>query len=161
MPELTDPELALLSRAVDQAAAARQAGNHPFGSVLADADQQLLLSAQNTVVTESDVSNHAELNLVRLASRRYGRHELGSATLFSSAEPCAMCAGGIYWSGIGRVVYAIAEQVLAGFTGDDPENPTLDLPCRQVFAAGRRPVEVIGPVPMASAHAVHDGFWRP
>lgn len=159
--ELTSAELALLEQSIREAAAARAAGNHPFGSVLGDAADHLVLSAQNTVVTESDVTGHAELNLVRLASRTYGRGELSAYTLYTSTEPCAMCAGGIYWAGIGRVVFALPEEALADFTGDDPENPTMDLPCRQVFAAGRNAPSVVGPVPLESARAVHTGFWRP
>ena len=72
-----------------------------------------------------------------------------------------MCAGAIYWSGIGRVVYAISEADLRGITGDDPENPTLDLPCREVFARGQRPVAVEGPAEVPGAVAVHEGFWNP
>ena len=161
MADLSAPELALLERAVAEAAAARAAGNHPFGAVLGDGEHREVLAAQNTVLTESDVTGHAELNLVRLASRRLGRPVLGAYTLYTSTEPCAMCAGGVYWAGIGRVVYALAEQALAEFTGDDPENPTMDLPCREVFATGQRPTVVVGPVPLDSARAVHAGFWRP
>lgn len=150
----------LLSRAVSLAAEAKSEGNHPFGALLADAQGGVLLTARNNVVTESDVTGHAETNLVRLASRTYGRFELAPLTLYSSAEPCAMCAGAIYWSGIGRVVFALAEEELLGFTGDDPENPTLSLSCRDVMAAGQRQVEVIGPVDLAAARDVHRGFWR-
>jgi tRNA(Arg) A34 adenosine deaminase TadA len=150
----------LLLAAVEIARAARAAGNHPFGALLADDTGRILLTAQNTVVTASDVTGHAETNLVRLASGAFGRAELGSLALFSSTEPCAMCAGAIYWSGIGRVVYALAEDELGLMTGDDPENPTLSLACRQVFAAGQRPILVDGPFDLLAAWEVHDGFWR-
>ena len=150
----------LLSRAVALAAAAREEGNHPFGALLTDEAGTVLLTATNTVVTESDVTGHAETNLVRSASRTFGRSELAAMTLYSSAEPCAMCAGAIYWSGIGRVVYALAEHELLGITGDDPENPTLSLPCREVFAAGQRKIEVVGPVELTAARQVHAGFWH-
>jgi tRNA(Arg) A34 adenosine deaminase TadA len=72
-----------------------------------------------------------------------------------------MCAGAVYWSGIGRVAYALSEADLKAVTGDDPENPTLDLPCREVFARGQRPVAVEGPEDIPGAAAVHEGFWRP
>lgn len=71
-----------------------------------------------------------------------------------------MCAGAIYWAGISKVVFALAESELAAMTGDDPENPTLALPCRQVFAAGQRPTEVLGPFDLPDARTVHEGFWR-
>jgi len=150
----------LLRRAVALAAAARDSGNHPFGSLLASAAGEVLFEAQNTVVTESDVTGHAETNLVRLASRAYGRFELAGTTLYTSTEPCAMCSGAIYWSGIGRVVFALAESELSALTGDDPENPTLSLPCREVFAAGQRPIEVLGPYALPEALEVHRDFWK-
>ena len=71
-----------------------------------------------------------------------------------------MCAGGIYWSGISRVVYGLAETGLADLAGVDPKNPTLDLPCRIVLGAGQRAIEVIGPLLVEEAAAVHAGFWN-
>jgi tRNA(Arg) A34 adenosine deaminase TadA len=70
-----------------------------------------------------------------------------------------MCAGAIYWSGIGRVVYALAEKDLLRYTGSHEENPTLDLPCREVFARGPRAVVVEGPFLEEEAGKVHMGFW--
>ena len=70
-----------------------------------------------------------------------------------------MCAGAIYWSGIGRVVYALAEDALRAMTGDDPANPTMALPCREVFARGQRQTIVEGPALEDEAGAVHAGFW--
>ena len=70
-----------------------------------------------------------------------------------------MCAGAIYWAGIGRLVYGLGERELKALTGDHAENPTLDLPCRTVFAAGQRRVEVIGPLLADEAAALHEGAW--
>jgi len=70
-----------------------------------------------------------------------------------------MCAGAIYWAGIGRVVFGLSEQRLRMITGAHAENPTLDLPCRSVFAAGQHPTEVIGPLLEDEAAALHDGAW--
>ena len=112
----------------------------------------------NTVETERDPTGHAELNLVRQVGH-LGADVLASTTLYTSTEPCAMCSGGIYWAGIGHVVFALAETDLLAVTGADPRNPTLALPSRNVFAAGSRAVEVIGPVTVAGARAVHEGFW--
>lgn len=151
----------LLRQAVSIARDARGHGNHPFGALLADAAGEVLLTAENTVVTESDATGHAETNLVRLASRRFSQPELAVSTLYTSTEPCAMCSGAIYWSGIGSVVYALAEETLYEMTGADAENPTLVLPCRTVFAAGQRTVRVEGPYDIAEAVEVHAGFWNP
>ncbi len=154
-------DLRLLRLAIDVAARARSAGNHPFGAVLASADGEVLLEGQNTVTTERDVTGHAELNLVRAASREFSEEELSQTTLYSSTEPCAMCAGGIYWSGIGRVVYALPEARLGELTGADAENPTMHLSARTVLAAGQRVIEVEGPADLPEALAVHLGFWDP
>lgn len=70
-----------------------------------------------------------------------------------------MCAGAIYWSGLRRVVYGLTERNLKKITGNHPENPTLDLPCAVVFAAGQRQVEVIGPLLEDEAAKVHEGVW--
>jgi tRNA(Arg) A34 adenosine deaminase TadA len=85
---------------------------------------------------------------------------LAKATLYSSAEPCAMCAGAIYWAGIGRLVYGLSEHGLRELTGNHPENPTLDLPCREVFRTGQRPTEVVGPLLEDEAAALHQGIWK-
>ena len=150
-----------LLRAIAVAQRARKAGNHPFGAVLASSGGEVLLEAGNTVTTERDVTGHAEINLVRLASPVFDEAALAGCTLYSSTEPCAMCAGAIYWSGIGRVVYALAEQDLYRLTGADPENPTMRLGVRAVLDAGQRKVTVEGPFDMPEAAAVHEGFWQP
>jgi hypothetical protein len=68
-----------------------------------------------------------------------------------------MCAGTQYWAHIGRTVFGIAEKALLAETGNHPENPTLDLPCRQVFAHGQKDVRVIGPVPERCAKEIANG----
>lgn len=151
----------MLLQAISVARQSREHGNHPFGAVLADSDNRLLLSAENTVVTAADATGHAETNLVRLASSAYSLAQLRTFTLYTTTEPCAMCSAATYWVGIGTVVYALAESDLREMTGADVRNPTLALPCRDVFAAGSRPVNVYGPYELAEARDVHAGFWHP
>ena len=151
---------ALLRRAIELADRARAGGNHPFGALLATADGRIALEAENSVGTTRDVTGHAETNLVSAASRRFEAEELATMTLVTSCEPCAMCSGAIYWSGIGAVVYGLSEKGLLALTGDDPENPTLDLPCRTVLSAGQRAIAVTGPLLEEEAAASHAGFWR-
>lgn len=148
-----------LRRAIQLSADARAHGNHPFGAVLVGPDGAIALESENTVSTGNDVTNHAETNLVRLAGRTLPTAELGAYTLVTSCEPCAMCAGAIYWSGIGTVVYGLPESGLRALTGDDPDIPTLSHPCRLVFAAGSRPVTVVGPLLADEAAEPHRGFW--
>ncbi|PWD49943.1 nucleoside deaminase [Serinibacter arcticus] len=146
-------------RAIALAAQARERGNHPFGAVLVGPDGAALLEAENTVADDGDVTGHAETNLVRLATTTLPHDDLPATTLVSSCEPCAMCAAAIYWAGIGRIVYALPEHVLYEIAGEDPENPTLRLPCRDVVAAGSKPVDVVGPMLEDEAAEVHRDFW--
>lgn len=164
MTDSADPTVVSLAdqkhllHAIDVAARARQNGNHPFGAILITVDGQLV-EGENTVVTEHDPTGHAETNLVRLAAQKLGTEALHRSTLYTSTEPCAMCSGAIYWAGIPRVVYALPEQQLAEMVPEQDGEPTMNLPCRDVFAAGGSTVHVAGPALIEQAAAVHAGFW--
>jgi len=153
---VTQPDERHLHQAIELAWRARENGNHPFGALLVDGGGAVVLEAENTVLTEHDCTNHAELNLVR-AARHFDETTLRGCTLYTSTEPCAMCAGAIYWSGIGRVVFALAGATLIEMVGDADED--LALPCREVLARGGRAVEVSGPHLEEEARTVHEGFW--
>jgi tRNA(Arg) A34 adenosine deaminase TadA len=156
---MNDMDLENLHYAITVARQSREHGNHPFGAVLVGEDNTVLLQEENTVVTGHDATGHAETNLVRQATLIYSSGELAKCTLYTSTEPCAMCAGAIYWSQIGRVVYALSEVDLYAIIGPSPEH--LLLPCREIFAHSGRHVEVVGPAPELAkeAMAVHEGFW--
>ncbi|GAB4196668.1 MAG: nucleoside deaminase [Roseiflexaceae bacterium] len=117
----------------------------------------MLLQAENSVVTDHDITAHAETNLVRLAWRSLTPQQLVGCTLYTSTEPCAMCAGAIHWAGIGRVVYGLAESELHAMAGASSNH--LMLPCREVFARAQRPITVAGPLLEDEARAVHHDFW--
>jgi tRNA(Arg) A34 adenosine deaminase TadA len=149
-----------LLRAIELARLSRVKGNHPFGSLLVDASGQVVLEAENSVVADRDVTGHAELNLVRAASAQLDVVTVKGSTLYASTEPCAMCAGAIYWSGIGRVVYALGSEELTAIVKDVTGASALALSCREVFARGGREVDVSGPHLADEAAAVHHGFWN-
>jgi tRNA(Arg) A34 adenosine deaminase TadA len=155
---MNEDEYHLLA-AVELARRSRESGNHPFGARLVDATGQMLLEAENTVVTGRDCTGHAETNLMRIASERFSPEFLQGCTLYTSTEPCAMCAGAIYWGNVRRVVFALSEEELREIVGSNPDNPTLALPCREVFARGQHEVKVSGPHLKQQARAVHEGFW--
>ena len=148
-----------LRRCFDVARRARARGSHPFGAILVSPSGDVLLEAENGYLPERDMTAHAERLLATSASRAHRPEFLAGCTLYTSAEPCAMCAGAAYWAGIGRVVYGLSERRLKAMTGAHDENPTLDLPCREVFARGQRHVEVVGPLLEDEAAALHDGAW--
>lgn len=149
-----------LRRCFDVARRSMTHGNHPFGAILVDAEGKVLLEAENGYMPARDGTAHAERLLATQACRTLAPDVLAKATMYSSAEPCAMCAGAIYWAGIGRLVYGLSEHRLRDYTGNHPENPTLDLPCRAVFASGQRPTEVVGPLLEDEAAALHEGVWK-
>jgi tRNA(Arg) A34 adenosine deaminase TadA len=149
-----------LRRSFEVARRAMTHGNHPFGAILVDQHRNVLLEAENGYMPAHDGTAHAERLLATQACTTLSADVLKRATLYSSAEPCAMCAGAIYWAGIGRLVYGLSEYRLRAVTGNHPENPTLDLPCREVFRSGQRPTEVIGPLLEDEAEALHDGVWN-
>jgi tRNA(Arg) A34 adenosine deaminase TadA len=150
----------LLRRSFEVARRSLMHGNHPFGAILVDQGRNILIESENGYMPARDGTAHAERVLASKACTTLSPAVLAKATLYSSAEPCAMCAGAIYWAGIGRLVYALSEHRLRGITGDHPENPTLNLPCRDVLATGQRPTEVIGPLLEDEAAALHHGVWR-
>lgn len=158
-PDPADRDETFLRLSFDAARRAMERGNHPFGAILVDANGKVLMEAGNAFMPSRDGTAHAERLLCTEASLAYREEVLKTCTLYSSAEPCAMCAGAIYWVGIGRLVYGLGEARLKAITGDHPENPTLDLPCRNVFAAGQKSIEVVGPLLEDEAAAQHENFW--
>jgi tRNA(Arg) A34 adenosine deaminase TadA len=149
-----------LRRTFQLALEAKGNGKHPFGALVVDARGAVISEAgNNSLPPEGDPTQHAEVVAAAKAARLRTPAELASATLYASAEPCCMCAGAIYWCNIGRVVYALSEERLLGITGDHPQNPTLALTCRRVFASGQHPVKVVGPLIEDEASEVHRGFW--
>lgn len=148
----------LLRIANEVAQAALAGGHHPFGAILVAPDQHTVLMRQGNV----DSVNHAESVLARDAARRFDSDMLWQCTLVTTVEPCAMCAGTQYWANIGTLVYGMSERDLLALTGNHAENPTLDLPCRDVFARGQKKMQIIGPVKEMQAEiaALHLSFWH-
>ena len=144
----------LVREAIALARQARAEGNHPFGALLA-LDGRILLTARNTVVTDRNPTAHAEANLIDNAIRQLSTEQLQRSVLYSSCEPCAMCAGKMYWAGIRSLVYALAAEELATLAGR-----RFLVPCRELFSRASDVVTVEGPVAIAEARKVHLGFWE-
>lgn len=150
-----------LRRAIEISKESREGGNTPFGAVLVDENGEIIMEQGNVELSENKCTGHAEIMLVEKASKEYSKDFLWTTTLYTTAEPCAMCAGAIYWGNIGRVVYGMTERRLLELTGSHEQNPTFDLPCRDVFSKGQKDIEVIGPIEEVEKEAakVHEGFW--
>lgn len=158
--ELTSEDRAHLTAAIELSRRARENGNHPFAALLVGPEGEVVMEMENGVVTGRNLTAHAECLLAQRASGEYDLSYLAKSTMYTSAEPCVMCAGAVYWSGIGRVVYGLSERALLPLTGAHDENPTMSLPCREVFARGQRHVDVVGPAMESEAGEPHKGFWH-
>lgn len=150
-----------LKRAIEVSKESREQGNTPFGAILVDGDGNIVMEQGNVEITEHICTGHAETTLAARASHKYTKEFLWNCTLYTTAEPCAMCAGAIYWANIGHVVYGMTERQLLSMTGSNEINPTFDLPCRNVFACGQKDIEVVGPIDevVEEAAKVHAGYW--
>ena len=151
-----------LKRAIEISRESRKNGNTPFGALLADAEGKILLEQPNVEITERKCTGHAETQVAERASMEYSKDFLAGCTLYTTAEPCAMCSGAIYWAAMDRVVYGITHNDLLPQSGADPLYPTFDLPCREVFARGQKNIEVVGPFPelVEEIAEVHKGYWN-
>lgn len=149
-----------LRRCFELARQARQRGDHPFGAVLVNAAGECILEAENTVETTADITAHAELNLVKQARRHWSADQLAHCTLYTSTEPCPMCAGAIFWGNIRQVVFGLSEAGLYDIIGTHSEE-VLMLPCAEVFERGKKNIQVKGPFLTSEARSVHEGFWSP
>ena len=134
----------------------------PFGCILVNKNGEILMEQMNVEGTDYKCTGHARTQLIERASIRYTKSFLWDCTLYSTAEPCAMCTGAMYWANLGRIVYGMSEKDLLAVTGSDPKNPTFDLPCREVLARGQKDIKVLGPFPeiVDAVAEVHKEFWN-
>ena len=157
---LNDVDGRYLRQAIALADKARERGNRPFGALIVAADGRVLAEASNANGESGDCTAHAELSAIRLASPLHCRDALATATLYSSAEPCVMCAGAIFWSAIGRVVYGIDAERLRVFRGERLDQKDAELSCRDVFERSSHAIECIGPSLIDEASQSHQGGWK-
>jgi len=142
-----------IRRAIDLARRSREHGNHPFGALLV-AGGQIVLEAENTVVSQDNPTLHAEMNLVQGAWRKLPAELIRKSTLYTSTEPCPMCTGAIFWSGIRRVVFSMLARDLGEMTDDKFCGP-----CKALFDRADEKTEVVGPILADEGRQVHLGFW--
>lgn len=140
--------------AIDLSREAIEEGNTPFGSLLV-VDGSVVHTAKNTTVTENDFAAHPEFKLARWASRELDPEERASCTMYTSTEPCPMCATGIYYAGLERVVYSVPGRELANLR----EDGGVDIPCQEVIERGGGRTVVDGPVLESEGMQVHEEFF--
>ena len=141
---MTEADERHLRRAIELAAAARAAGDMPFGSLLAGPAGEVLAEDRNTVVTEQDITAHPELKLARWAARQLDRDVARQTTMYTSCQPCPMCRGAIARSGLGRVVFALSGEQLQELRppgGVSPDAAEVAYEGPALFAEARVPVD--------------------
>jgi tRNA(Arg) A34 adenosine deaminase TadA len=123
---------------------ARAHGNRPFGAMLVAGNGAVLAVAENSQVTDGQILAHAEMNLLHRAVQDFTPDVLATSTLYTSAEPCAMCAGAMVWSGISRLVFGLSGDRLHQLSGFSPQGQVAS--AREVLATAGRHVEIVGPL---------------
>ena len=141
--------------AIEASARAADQGDGPFGAVLVSPGGEVLLVASNNVKTAGDCTGHAEMVLIRQAQTQFGRPALRGATVFASGEPCAMCAGALFWAGVGRIVFAASQADIIRALGASPAMP---IDSRRTLAGAQPAVQIDGPLLGDEAYAVLKKF---
>ena len=137
----------------------REHGNRPFGAILVSGRGRVLLEAENTQDVTHDCTGHPETRLLAEATRQFPRTLLAQCTLYVNAEPCPMCSGAIFWSGVGRVVFGLSSSRLHEVIGNRSEQ--LREHCAELLARGTHPVEVVGPmIEEEAAQVFKEGTWN-
>ncbi|QSW97856.1 nucleoside deaminase [Haloterrigena alkaliphila] len=140
-------------QAIDLAESAVEHGNTPFGSLLV-VDDEIVRTAENTTLTDDDIAAHPEFELARWAASELESNERESCTMYTSTEPCPMCASAIVYAGLGRVVYGVSVESLA-----ELRDGVIEIPCEEVVDRADAPTAVDGPVLESEGLAVHDDYW--
>jgi tRNA(Arg) A34 adenosine deaminase TadA len=133
-----------LRRAIELALAARAAGQRPYASLLVGPDGEILAEDHNTVLIDQDITAHPELKLARWAARQLDAPVAHATTMYTSCQPCAMCAGAIARSGIGRVVFALSDeqwQELTSTVAVSPHDVEVAYEGPALFVEARVPID--------------------
>ncbi|WP_328943209.1 nucleoside deaminase [Streptomyces sp. NBC_00250] len=138
---ITTADETLLRRAIGIAARAVTLGDAPYGSLLAGPDGTVLAEAHNTVRRDDDITAHPELKLARWAARELDPETAARVTLYTSCQPCGMCAGGIVRSGIGRVVHALSTEQLVELNPQSGAWPAVAQEGPALFDEARAPID--------------------
>ncbi len=143
-----------ITRTYQLAKSAQEKGNQPFGALLV-IDNSAVFTAENSIITDNDITRHAELNLVSMVTQELDPESLSRSILYTSTEPCAMCTGAIFWAGISNIVYGCSAVMLGEIAGG-----TFVVPCRDLLKYGKMQISVVGPILEDQGAAIHRNFWK-
>ena len=146
---------AYLKKALEVAERSMHKGNLPFGCILVDAKGDIIEEGENTVLTSKDNIAHCEINLVHQLAGRYDWDYLNQCTVYASTEPCPMCTAAIFWSGIGKIVFALSKEGFHAIANTTNPDHLFDLSSKALLEHGGRKVEVTGPLMEEETKAVY------
>ncbi|EPX75372.1 cytosine deaminase [Schizosaccharomyces octosporus yFS286] len=155
---LSEKDVKYLRQAINVSGEARKHGNHPFGCVIVDEHDKEVTITENRVPS-ADATQHAELCAVSTITKIRDAESLLKCTLYSSTEPCAMCFGAIFWSGIGRIVFGFSNANLVRLAQLNPKNFYLRVSSKEIAKSASRPIEVLGPFLEDEAAIPHSHYW--
>jgi tRNA(Arg) A34 adenosine deaminase TadA len=151
---------ALLDRTLVLARTARENGDHPFGALLA-VEGIVVAEAVNRVTTTSDLTAHAETELVRLLEREGRLDQLAVGVVYASCEPCPLCIGAMFWAGARHIVFGLSAARLNALSTEPGGSAYgFTVTAAELAAATTSPMVVEGPFHEDAAAGVHDGFWH-
>jgi len=150
IPRTYKPKKKFMHLAIEEAQRARDRGDYPIGAVITrvtNGREVVIASAGNRVKTSGSSIKHVELETLKYVSSGYGRY-LPDFVLYTTHEPCAMCAGACVWSRIGAVVYGVSQEDIDEYGRncgtDEYKWRACLIACEEVFEKGNRQIPVIG-----------------
>ncbi|BBU98769.1 nucleoside deaminase [Providencia hangzhouensis] len=148
-------DIQFMTQALALATDAAKNGNEPFGAVLVK-NNQVVMTGENHIHTESDPTYHAELGLIRQYCSEHKVMDLSDYTLYTSCEPCCMCSGAMVWSQLGRMVYSLSHDELAEIAGFN-----IMLGSDEIFAKSPFKPEVVKGVLKEQAISIYTQYFKP
>ena len=147
-----------LRDAIALSEAARKRGNMPFGAVLVAPNGDVLARAENSIITDRDITAHAEIAALRIASKTCSPHQMAAATMYASGEPCPMCSGAMIRVGLRRLLFGIRATVATPYLPGAAGSMVGSVSCRDVLALAPTPINVQGPLLEDEAKAPFEAF---
>lgn len=158
---MSSPEdLKFVRLAIKEADRAREHGNHPFGALLVDTYGEVLMTSENSVISDNDPIAHAEINLLHSAAKNLSAEQIGLCSVYTNAEPCPMCASAMVCHNIRRLVFGLGMHGIYEVFGGASDAPSLKLESREIFKSAPWPIEVQGPLLEEEARLSLAGFWE-
>lgn len=151
---MTEDHERFMKECIDLAKQAMEQGDPPFGSVLVR-NGEVIAGDHNRTASENNFMLHAELNILEDALQEFGPGVFPECTLYSSNEPCPMCAGAIYWSGVRNIIYGMSGKTLMDIRGWG-----LHASGHEVMMQGTDVVTVVPGILADEIQAIHEGFWK-